>query len=430
MPQVEPQFQPRLTFPLSCIIVAKPFKKESHEMEVRGFLKFSALFFALCMAALPAEVEAKSKRSQIHVKVKKGYIDSHFAVSQDGKHVAYLHVLTNKKAYLVISRIKTRGVKQRSRVNIAKHTIMPETLKFVGKGRHLFLTWRANPAKPEGELAGALLDLNGAVKKKIGPFEDVRFRKEAGSISVITYRQVAGRGMVSHRVKVHSFPSLKVKAQHRLVTDQARRLKKANMEIIYFKDDYLKAVGKIAGRYDRKKDIRLPDKEAIYDLVKKKVISERPIKDAIGWEKVRRFRQKHSAFDPVFHFGGTEENLKLQLMRKDNVKVNIPMGMNLVRFRQDSLDQRFLSRGKALVALTIDPQNPIILKQKRSEPERFHLFLIKDWKAPKVKQVLKLDSDNQALQWQYGKGAFAVMRLHRRWRLGSKSLEIHKMRLP
>lgn len=398
-------------------------------MEVRGFLKFSALFFVLLLSSLQAEAKVKGYGAWQTVHVKNGYIDSHFAISADGKRIAYLHVLTNRKATLVLAKLTSKGLTNKKRVNIAKHTIMPETMTFVGGGKHLLVTWRANPAKPEGDFAGAFFGLSGKMEKKIGPFGDIRFRKKGSSFSVVTYKQNSRRGSVSHEVKVFAYPSFGLKAQHRLVTDQAQRLKKANMEVIYFKDDYLKAVGKIAGRYDRKKDIRLPDKEAVYDLAKKKVISERPIKDAIEWEKLRRFRQKHSAFEAVFYFSGTEKNLKLQLMRKDNGHVNIPLGVNLVRYRQGSLDQKLIHGGKALIGLTVDPQNPIILKQKRSEPEKFHLFLVKGWRSPQVKRVLSLDSKNQVLRWEYGKGVFSVMRLHRRWRLGSKVLELHKKQL-
>ena len=388
------------------------------------------LFFLIPLVGM-GSVEARSPvKPATQVKVKRGYIDSHFGVSGDGEHLAYIHVLSDKKAFLTISRLTKRGLKRKARVNIASHTLMPESLRFTPDDRHVLITWPAKVSDPEGDKVAGVFGLNGKLKKKLGSFADIRFRKEGSGWKIITYDRVSRRSVISHQVTVHAFPSLKVSAKHKLVTDRSLRLRKPTMELVYFKDDYLKAVGKIAGKYDKKRDIRLPDKEAIYDLTKKKVISERPIKDAIGWEKNRRFRQKHSAFEPVFVLEGSGKATKLVLVRKNNLRREIPLGVTLVRFKDGSLKQSFLGTDTALISLTVDPQNPIVLKQRRSEPEIFHLYRVSTKSEPMAKPLLKLDSENLSLRWRYGKGWLAVMPLHKNWGLGAPSLQVYPVQSP
>lgn len=392
--------------------------------------KFFGLFVTLICWTLPVVVCAAESDPAATAKVKKGYIDNNFAISSDGKNVAYLHVLSDKRANLVIGRLSSKGFVKSAGENIAGHTVMPASMEFAPDGKHVFVKWKEASSGSDVDFSGGIFSLSGKLKKKLGPFEDARFRKEGASYSLVTYRQTSGRGMVSHQITVYSYPQLIIKGTHRMVTDQARRLKNPNMEILYFRDSYLKAVGKIAGKYDRKNDIRLPDKEALYDIVKKKVISEKPIKKAVAWEKVRLFRQNNPPFEPIFYLEVAADGRKLNLMRKDNVQVPITLETKLERYRRESLNQQIIGKEKALVGLTVDPQNPIILKQRKSEPEKLHLFFVQDWKNPSTKNVLKLDSDKHVIKWKYGKGFVAVMKLHRRWQLGSKKIKFYQLKLP
>jgi hypothetical protein len=364
------------------------------------------------------------------VKVKRGYLDAHFAVGPKGKYLVYLHVLSNKKAFLTVGRLRSKKIKKIARRNIAQHTLMPEKMRFTPDGKHVLLVWRADPAKPDGPLTGALFDKNARLKSKVGPFEDLRFRKQGSAWKVITYRRVSARSVVSHRVTVYSYPQLRAEKRYKLVTNRALQVSKPKMELVYFKDDYLRVVAKIAGRYDKAKDIRLPDKEAVYDMTQRKVIAERPIKDAIGWEKLRRFRQKHAAFDPVFVLQGSGENTKLVLVRKNGARFELGLGTRLDRFQEKSLKQQFLSKNKAVLSLSIDPQNPLALKKKRSEPEVFHLYYVKATPSLQAKPVLELPSKKLDLRWRYGKRVLAVMPLHENWGLGGPELRVYRIALP
>jgi hypothetical protein len=78
----------------------------------------------------------------------------------------------------------------------------------------------------------------------------------------------------------------------------------------------------------------------------------------------------------------------------------------------------------------VDPQNPITLKQRKSEPEVFHLYFFTFKAANRPRPVVQLPSAKQVLYWRYGPGYIAVMRLHKNWTLGREQLEIFKVAPP
>ncbi len=394
-------------------------------MKLKGFSRFACLFYVFFVSTASVGADPATV-----IEADGGYIDSHFAICPDGKSIAYLNVFTDRKADLVIGAISPKGFKEENRVNIAGHTIMPAGMTFAPDGKHVLITWVTSPADSDKDFSGAVFNLSGKLIQKIGPFRDYRFRVEGKKTTLITYSERPARGSISITVTVYGYPQIRVLAQHRLTTDQTRRLKNPNMEVLYFRDDYLKAVGRIAGRYDPEADIRLPDREAVYDLTQGKVVSETPIKEAVEWERTRRFRENHPPFEPHLYFAGAAEDMKLMLMRTDDVRVEIPLPVELARYRPESLMQRVIDRDSVLLGLTVDPQNPVILKQRRSEPEQMHLYYVNYSGKPRVKRISSLDSEDHNVQWRFGQGFLAVMRLHKRWGLGAKTIQIHRVQLP
>lgn len=377
------------------------------------------LFGTVFVEAGPPKPDTVSKSA--------GYIDSHFALSPDGTHLACVHVLRQGSANLEIYTVSDKGARRRASVPIGKITMLPLRLRFSPDGNHVLMFWRANAAALSGPLAGAVYGLNGQRVASIPAFDDYRLRKDGGKWQLITYLPVNVRWQIDHQVTIYAFPQMRKLEHHRLITDKSYRVAKPKMELVYFMDNYLKAVAKVAGHYDRAKDVRLPDKEAIYDLKAKKVISQQEIKEAVRWEQNKRFRQKYNAFDPVVVLDGAPGRGKLELVRTDNNRVALTPSISLDRFRFDSLRQQLIGRDKIVMSLTVDPQNPITLKQRKSEPEVFHLFMFSLKGRTRLEKVFSLDSEKKVLFWSYAKNTLAVMRLHKNWTLGAGRIYIYRL---
>jgi hypothetical protein len=214
-------------------------------------------------------------------------------------------VVGNKSAKLNVMTLSARGVKRKSSFAIHPYTVMPLELRFTSDSKYILMFWRAKPTALTGDRAGAVFSLTGQKLGAIPPFIDFRLRKKGAKWQAIIYRRQNTRWNIAHLAWVFTFPQMKRIAQHRLVTDKNWRVANPKMDLVYFTDDYLKAITKVPGKYDKKKDIRLPDREATYDMVARRVIKQRDIQEAVKWERDKRFRQKYSAFEPVVVMGGT-----------------------------------------------------------------------------------------------------------------------------
>jgi hypothetical protein len=428
----KPLFLPGLTFMPTCLILSWLGGDYGGEFTMTAMARLRRWgFFCFSAVLLVAGPATARKRPVATVKVKAGYIDSHFAVSPNGKYLAYVHVLNNRSVHLMVMALSPTGMKRRARVPIHNYTVMPLRLHFTKDSTKILMFWRANANAIEGPVKGVVLSLGGQRLAGIPSFQDFRVRKSGGKWLAIIYNRKRLRWNLAHMITVYSFPQMRRTAQYRLVTDKTNRVSKPiKMELVYFIDDYLRALAKVPGRYDKKRDIRLPDREAVYDLKTKKIVRQRDIREAVKWERNKIFRQKHNAFDPIVVLKGAAKRAKLQLVRTNNKRATLTLPLQLARFRSDSLRQQFLPGRKALISLTVDPQNPITLKQRKSEPEVFHLFYFPMKNPSRPKSMTRLKSDKQVIFWHYGKSYLAVMRLHKNWTLGRYRLDVFKVNPP
>ena len=385
-------------------------------------MRLSSLVWLCAMVLLGGVAEAGAPQNA-SVMVGSGYIDAHFAVAHNGKRLAYVHVEDDGKARLVLASIIGLRVRTTARVDLTKWTVMPSGLDFTPDDRFVIVTWKVDPASKTSRTEQVVFNSKGAFVKRLPAGLDLRFHQDKVGWRVVVYdRQIRGR-KVTHRVTVLSYPGFASKGQYRLVTDDANRVTNPKMKLIYFVSDYLQAVGKIEGRYDKARDIRLPDQMAFYDMAARKVVRERPIKDAIVWEKSRLFRKTHSAMAPVFLLEGSA----LFVVMPDNSKLKIATPLQLARFRSDSLYDEMDGARMAFVGLTVDPQNPVALRQHRSDLEKFHLLAVRLGSRPAAREILQLGSKNMILRWHHGKGVVVVMRLHKNWGLGASRLWVHPL---
>ncbi|MCD6497931.1 MAG: hypothetical protein J7M25_06435 [Deltaproteobacteria bacterium] len=377
----------------------------------------------LCAVVLISGVAEAAAPQRASVAVGTGYIDAHFAVAHDGKRLAYVHVGDDGKARLLLASLSGHRVRVTSKTDLTKWTMMPSALDFSPDDRFVIVSWKDDPAAKVSRAEYVAFNRKGAFVKRLPSGLDFRFHRDKAGWRVVIYdRQARGR-KVTHRVTVLSYPGFAAKGQYRLATDDANRVTSPKMKFIYFISDYLQAVGKIEGRYDKARDIRLPDQMAFYDMAARKVVRERPIKDAIAWEKSRLFRKKHSAMDPVFLLDGGV----LSVVMPDNRKLTITSPLQLKRFRPDSLYDETDGSRKALISLTVDPQNPVALRQHRSDSEMFHLLAVRFGSRLSAREVLRLRSEHMVLRWRHGRGVVVVMRLHKNWGLGAAGLWVYPL---
>ncbi len=365
------------------------------------------------LAVTPRVWAGAHKRGRI--RVRRGYIDAHFAVSPDGKRVAFVHVISDADVRLSVAAIQ--GGRIIKKIPIARYTTMPASLRWTSDGRFVVLSWSLGKAKN-----WALIDWRAGTVKTFPNVRDLRCRPRKSRC--VVYTQGRRRGITVHSVTVLNYPGLRKKSLYRVVTDERGRLTNPVMDLLYFRNDYLDVVGKIRGRYDKARDIRLPDREAIYDVATRKVVRERPIKDAIGWEKMRLFRKKHSALDPLLIVDDQGGKPQMVLVTPTNERRLVSVPEPMERFRASSLVQMFLG-ASPYFSLIVDPQNPLALKRRQSDKEVFYLFQVHNGRA---RILVQIPSEGRYQAWSVGRGMVGLMALHKNWGLGATGLDFYSFR--
>jgi hypothetical protein len=231
---------------------------------------------------------------------------------------------------------------------------------------------------------------------------------------------------VTHEITTYSATTLRRGKTARLVSNPTGMVKRPDMEIAFWMSDFRHVVAKVAGTYDRKRDVRLPDREKIYDPVARKFTSDREIGDLAAWTRLRKIRAKHQAVANLIRLTGTQKRFGFELINAKNRRIKLPdTSPSLKRFNFDSFSQQGTYGKSVLFSLTVDPQWPTLFGDKRNVPEVFHLFRL-NLGSRRATLVGTIPSPKQILGWSLGGRKLVIMRLHRYWKLGHKALEVYE----
>jgi hypothetical protein len=385
----------------------------------------------LCgILAAPTLAAAQSSplRRLAKIKVKSGYIDAHFAVSPNGRYLGYVHVgEADSPTHLIIMSIRGRRPQRLAKVDITKKTVAPVKLAFTPDSKRLMVMVEMSQITLKPPKRAWFFERNGRLAGKIDGFSHLAFRKGGKSTQIVAYLKKSAGQRVTHQVTLYNAQNLRRKKTARLISDRAGKVKKPSMEIAYWMPDFTAVVVKVAGKYDRKRDIRLPDREKLYDPFAKKFTRDVEIANLAEWTKLRKIRAKAEGIETLLRLTGSQKKFIFEMITPDHRRVKLADTQPpLKQFQFESLVQQETYAPTVPFSLTVDPQWPTLFGDKRNVPEVFHLFVL-DPTTKRIKTLGSIPSPKQVLGWHLGGRRLAVMRLHRYWRLGHRELEIYKV---
>lgn len=395
-------------------------------MSLRLSLCMLVLGIGLAMGDPAGAGPGNALRRKGRITVKTGYIDAHFAVSPDGKYLAYVHVGEGTKpTSLHIMSISGRP-RRLAKVNISKFTNAPVRLQFTPDSRRVLIVAEMHGKVANPPRKAVLYDHAGRPSGKLSQFHRLVLVKTKAGWEFVTYLQkTVGQRLYHEIARYKASPVRRIKIA-RLTSDRSLTVTRPKMEIAFWRPDYLHLVAKVAGQYDRQRDVRLPDREKIYDVFTRKFVSDREIQDLQGWMKLKQIREKAPTPANLLRLTGTQQSFTFELITPKNERVGLgDISPSLKQFDFNSFVQkRGAKAGEVIFSLTIDPQWPTIEGRKVNVPEVLHLFRF-DAASRRTSLVGTVPSPGQVLGWSLGKNRAAIMRLHKYWRLGHTALEIY-----
>lgn len=362
------------------------------------------------------------------LKAKSGYIDAHFAISANGRTLAYVHVGEGKKATYLNLYSVVGAPRRLARVNITKTTVAPVRLLFAPDSRRLVLVYETAGRALNPPRHAVVYDLAGKVVGRVKNFHRLAYKKIKGGWQLVAYLRTIRGQQVTHTATLYSTTNYRRGKVARLRAKRSGEVTKPKMTLAYFTPDYTRVVTKVMGAYNKAADARDPDREKLYDLFTRKFVTDKKIDQLAEWARIRKIRAANEHVINLVRITGSQKNPRWEMIDSKNRRLKLPPTsppLKWFSFRTFT-QQPTWSSGKVLFSFTVDPQWPTIFGQKRNVDEVFHLFKL-NVSTKRSQLIGTIPSPKQVLAWRVGGKRLVVMRLHRYWRLGHQVIEIYRI---
>ena len=394
-----------------------------HRVPIRSSLIAAAVLLSLC----PLEVAAESAKVW-SFKPEKGFIDDPMAFDATDSQFAYIH--TDSATYLKVVVMDVKGLKKVKEMEVKNPAIVPKRLVFNEDGKRLLLIWMDGD---KGTYSVMVFDVakGTLLKKKYGPVAHAEVLPVKGQQALcLTTIKKDRKGNKRHATVAYSTATGKRIAGYRIAVQPDGTLSAPNVRILYWEPGHMSLVGMRKGKYDKKRDIRLPDTAIRYDFLERKETWSSAPQKLMKWTLATNLRPQHKGQFRYVHVSDDYKTLYAVSRNNDVSEVSTPVKWGLYEAR--SLKQQESQDGAQLFfSMTVDPVNPDAVKRKKSDPERVDIYrLDKGSKPTPLGQVLTGRKRGSTIAvrfaWTLAKDHFSYLRKLKGFGRGGKEISIYK----
>src|SRR5207253_2648951 len=112
-----------------------------------------------------------------------------------------------------------------------------------------------------------------------GPVTDVVLTEIPAGEIIVTYNEKPGKKGINYEIVATRADTGKAVGKRSLAADSEDFIKSADLRISFFANHYLTLHARQKGAFDKAKDMRLPDRAAVYDVLSGKITSTADIQD-------------------------------------------------------------------------------------------------------------------------------------------------------
>lgn len=389
---------------------------------------FVGLAAMLLVFSIAPAAHAQVKREAPPVGVKalttvhpsEGFVEDAYAFDGSGGRLAIVRADASALAEVQILDLTQAGAVL-AKLDVSAATTWVTSIAFVEGGNQVFFTGKT---ADEARVTGYLYDLTGKQRRKFGPATDVTLTEVNGTPAVAVYNQIAKKNGTVHEVALFKLADGKPIGKKRsLVADATGFVKALDLRVLYFRNGYTQLIGQQKGNYDKIKDQRLNDNEALYDVAEGKVLRAQPIGDLVAYARLLALKQK-GAGKAVFAVVG-DDGRGLDVVAGEKV-TRIETTLAFDHYDPKSLQQQVGRDGKLYFTLTIDPVNADAVKAKKADPVHIDLYVF-DPASGKVERLARLPQNDREYTWTVAGGRWAVLRKHKGYGRGGPDLEIYDL---
>lgn len=387
--------------------------------------RLASLGFAAAAAIVSASALAQPAAPIFTLKPDKGFIDDPVALDGNKGRLALLR--TDSASFARIEVIELETGKSVLTVPAGDPQQLFERLLFAGRGGVVLVTRHPSTGKRTAQHFGA----DGKPLGLAGPYTDFGLAVRGGQTFLIGWDQRAGGGDTKIVVSQHQMDGLaRVGKARALTITRQGELKETGLKVLAWQDGFTQILGQKTGGYDKKRDVRVPDRAAVFDVLQSAYVFEQEIGDVIAWASanvLRRNRPNRTSFVVV-----ADDEKGLLIVDAMGRRTPAPLPVEFHLFDPRSLvEQEDPLAGVLNFSLSIDPLNPDALGRQKADPEFLHVFAVRPQPRSAsaatgiaVTKVLETALDHRPASWTASGKFVAVLRKHKSFSRGGDELQV------
>jgi hypothetical protein len=377
-------------------------------------------FAVVAMLLSSTPVHGESRRLW-RFKPDKGFVGDAMAFDASESQFAYIH--TDSAQFLNIVVLGTSDWKPIATLKVEDPATIPKALAFTPDGKRIVLLWMDGYKGTRGAM---LFDVAGKkLLKKVGPGNHAAIITHKGAqVVALTTTKTDRKGGNSYTVTAYRTTDFRRAAGGKVYVEADLQLRRPKIRLLYWEPGHASLVGMQKGKYDRKRDIRLPEQGTRYDLLLRKVTWSEEPKEVVAWTKATTMRPNHPN---QFRFLEVSDDYKtIHYVDKNNNLgvVKTPVKWSLYEAR--SLVQRETWDGETLHwSVTIDPVNPDAVRRKKADKERCDLYRLDP--GPRATPLGQVLTRKRKFTWTAGKRFFSYLYKLKGFGRGGKEVAVFKV---
>jgi hypothetical protein len=396
--------------------------------------------------------------ARLSVKPDKGFVDDAFALDPSGSRVVLIR--TDREEFQRVEIHDLDAAKPEpatagaAKASVRGFDLVPpsrgvESIAFLPDGASLLLV---GPGPDGGRVAEAM-DLSGKVLGKMNVPAEFAVGGTGSDAKLVTLERRPGRGgEVNYVVSPFKLPSLKAAGKARTYAlGGDGLLRPSGLGPVGFFDGYSKMLARRPGAYDKKKDVRQPDGQAVLDLLSGKTISTGPIDDVYSWARLMRLRPEHPNRTAFVQLAGANAGPTDQVALSAGAGAGTGTGAGkaatgvelvdpsgrltrlelAIPFRlYDRLtlkDQEGPAPGMLTFALEVDPVNPDAVARKKADARVLDVYGVggENPRAARLRARVALSA--QPIVWSVAGNRLVVLHRFKSFARGGDRLDVYDL---
>jgi len=383
---------------------------------------------AAAVGVPPSDLAPKAKRPSWVRKADKGFFDDAMAIDPQNGLVALIR--TDSASFADLEMFDLTKKTKVTSFPLGSAQDIFERIEFTGQGRSVVVVVQDSKT---GQRVAQHFDNEGKPAGLVGPAADIGFATRGNQRLIVKWDRAQNKkGQNQFLISMFDLANLsQVGKTQVLPTDGLDRITKPPLAILAWTDGYTQIFAQEPGGYDKAKDMRLPDRAALFDVLKGEITWRGDIADVVAWGNVNQLRRRRplrSVFAEV-----AEDQSRLDIVSglgtRTGTRLTVPFEMYDMR---SLMERESPSEGAFFFSLTVDPLNPPALEKKKADVPKLDVYRLplpslgSALAAEFVPQhILRAPMDDRPVKWTIAGPWVVILRKFKSFARGGEVLEIY-----